>query len=76
MKTPNEHQLQTHIDLMEHNIKLLRKLNDPATELVTRYIEQDLNTLKKNCGIPVNLTEPGLQSKIEEAYNKQENGKV
>lgn len=70
MKTPNQYQLQTHIDMMEHNIKLLLKLNDPAVNLIAGYIETDLNKLKRDCGVPVNLTAKDTQEFIEKSYNE------
>lgn len=64
-------QVSNLISSMDFNIKMLEKHTElhPTIRHIVGYAKQDLNTFKKACGIPVNLTDPETQTKIEEAYN-------
>lgn len=46
-------QADTYISKMEHDIKMLRELNNPTSTLIAGYMENDLRYLKNCLGIEV-----------------------
>ena len=46
-------QADIYISKMEHDIKMLRDLNNPASALIAGYMEKDLEYLKNCLGLEV-----------------------
>ncbi|HEY4482393.1 MAG TPA: hypothetical protein VI489_06030 [Candidatus Brocadiaceae bacterium] len=69
-------QVRNHIDMMEHNIKMLKKYGEPVSGHIAGYFESDLNRFKKMCGINLTETKTTGQKMADAFYNKGENGKV
>lgn len=68
-----EFEITNLVTSMDTNIEMLMKHVDayPIIKHIVGYVKYDMDTFKKHCGLPVNLTDPATQSQIEkESYGK------